>query len=106
MLFRSALRSRPEVALIDIGLPGMDGYELARRMRAALGDEILLVALTGYGRSEDRERSAEAGFDCHLTKPPDLEELHDVLSGRAIHGSGRRAAGAEGSSDTGSPDMR
>jgi signal transduction histidine kinase/CheY-like chemotaxis protein len=76
----AAARSRPEVALIDIGLPGIDGYEVARRMRAGLGREIVLVALTGYGRPEDRQRSVEAGFDTHLTKPPDLAELNAVLA--------------------------
>jgi CheY-like chemotaxis protein len=79
---QAAARSRPEVALIDIGLPGIDGYEVARRMRAGLGHQIVLVALTGYGRPEDRQRSAAAGFDSHLTKPPDLRELHAVLAGR------------------------
>jgi CheY-like chemotaxis protein/two-component sensor histidine kinase len=85
-----ALRSRPEVSLIDIGLPGMDGYELARRLRAALGDAILLVALTGYGRTEDRQRSAEAGFDCHLTKPLAMEKLRHVLWNRAVGSGGLR----------------
>jgi signal transduction histidine kinase/ActR/RegA family two-component response regulator len=66
---------RPQVALIDIGLPDMDGYEVARRLRAATGREpAALVALTGYGQSEDRRRTQEAGFDAHLVKPvsPDL----------------------------------
>jgi signal transduction histidine kinase len=76
----AAARSRPEVALIDIGLPGMDGYEVARRLRADLGSDILLIALTGYGLPEDRARSAEAGFDSHLTKPPDLGELYARLA--------------------------
>jgi CheY-like chemotaxis protein len=79
---QTAARSRPQVALIDIGLPGIDGYEVARRMRAGLGRDIVLVALTGYGRPEDRQRSADAGFDSHLTKPPDLRELHAVLATR------------------------
>jgi signal transduction histidine kinase/CheY-like chemotaxis protein len=83
----TATRSHPEVALIDIGLPGIDGYEVARRMRARLGMEIVLVALTGYGRPEDRQRSADAGFDRHLTKPPDLAELNAVLAGAAARES-------------------
>ena len=58
-----ALASRPEVALVDIGLPRIDGYEVARRLRAALGGDILLVALTGYGQPEDAVRARAAGFD-------------------------------------------
>jgi signal transduction histidine kinase/CheY-like chemotaxis protein len=75
-----AARIRPEVALIDIGLPGIDGYEVARRIRSDLGSNIYLIALTGYGRPEDRARSAEAGFNSHLTKPPDLGELYATLA--------------------------
>jgi len=52
---------------VDIGLPGLDGYQAAARVRAALGRDVLLVALTGYGRPEDQRRAAEAGFDAHLT---------------------------------------
>jgi two-component system CheB/CheR fusion protein len=74
------LRERPDVALIDIGLPGMDGYEVARRVRAELGGHpIRLVALTGYGRSEDRQAVRDAGFDEHLVKPVDLDDLTRVL---------------------------
>lgn len=78
-----ALIERPEVALLDIGLPGMDGYELARRLRRApqLGD-CLLVALTGYGREADRERSAEAGFSAHLLKPIDPAALRRILAAK------------------------
>jgi CheY-like chemotaxis protein/anti-sigma regulatory factor (Ser/Thr protein kinase) len=80
----AACRVRPDVALIDIGLPGVDGYEVARRIRAATGGErIRLIALTGYGQPEDRRRSLEAGFDAHLLKPvtPDhLEQLIDPPS--------------------------
>ena len=61
---------RPELAVLDIGLPGMDGYEVARRMRALPGlESVVLVALTGYGQREDRERARAAGFDHHLLKP-------------------------------------
>jgi two-component system, sensor histidine kinase len=71
-----ALSSQPEVALVDIGLPGIDGYEVARRLRqTAPGREMLLIALTGYGRPEDRDRARAAGFDAHLVKPVDPEEL-------------------------------
>jgi signal transduction histidine kinase len=69
----------PEVALVDIGLPGMDGYEIARRVRADGGRRIILIALTGYGLPEDRRRTAEAGFDLHLVKPVDYEKLEEAL---------------------------
>jgi two-component system CheB/CheR fusion protein len=68
----------PDVVLLDIGLPGMDGYEVARLIRAD-GNGCMLVALTGYGQDEDRRRSREAGFDHHLIKPVDLEALTRVL---------------------------
>jgi signal transduction histidine kinase len=72
---------RPDVALLDIGLPEMDGYEVARRLRRdpALGDAVL-VALSGYGQEEDRRRSHAAGFDVHLVKPVDLEGLQALLA--------------------------
>ena len=74
-------RAPPRVALLDIGLPGMDGYELARRIRrepAVRG--VVLIALTGYGRDEDRDLAAAAGFDHHLVKPIDPEALEDLLA--------------------------
>ena len=72
--------SMPEVAFLDIGLPGMTGHELARRLRGAPdGDRVLLVAVTGWGQEEDRRRSQEAGFDYHLTKPADPEALQRLL---------------------------
>jgi signal transduction histidine kinase/CheY-like chemotaxis protein len=60
---------RPDIALVDIGLPGLDGYEVARRIRAKLADAVRLVALTGYGQPEDEARARAAGFDVHLVKP-------------------------------------
>jgi signal transduction histidine kinase/CheY-like chemotaxis protein len=72
----------PEVALLDIGLPGMDGYELGRRLRRRLGAGLLLVAVTGYGKQEDAERSRRAGFDRHLVKPVDVAELEALVAGR------------------------
>ena len=78
-----ALRSAPpDVALIDIGLPGMDGYELARRARVSIDGKRtpLLVALTGYGLPEDRSRALEAGFDEHLVKPVDQNALEALLA--------------------------
>jgi signal transduction histidine kinase/CheY-like chemotaxis protein len=76
-----ALALRPEVALIDLGLPGVDGCEVARQLRAALGSAIRLVALTGHAQQEDRRRTQEAGFDAHLVKPVATEELTRVLNG-------------------------
>jgi signal transduction histidine kinase/DNA-binding response OmpR family regulator len=73
---------RPQVVFLDIGLPGMNGYEVARRMRSTPGMESgILVALTGWGTREDRERSSEAGFDHHLTKPADMAAVENLLSG-------------------------
>jgi PAS domain S-box-containing protein len=70
----------PSVMLLDIGLPGMDGYELARRVRQRPGgSDAMLIALTGWGQAEDRERSAKAGFDRHLVKPLEIDDLMSVL---------------------------
>ena len=74
----------PEMALIDVGLPGMDGYEVARRLRASLGEKVRLIALTGYGQPEDRERAYDAGFDLHLVKPVDRDQLSRALSDQPI----------------------
>lgn len=70
---------KPQVALLDIGLPDMTGYELARRFRAT-APQVKLIALTGYGTAEDRRQSEKAGFDFHLTKPVTLAELEQVLT--------------------------
>lgn len=75
-----ALVVRPEIALVDLGLPGLDGYAVARRLRSELAAGIRLVALTGYGQPEDRQRTREAGFDLHLVKPVDPNLLRDILS--------------------------
>ncbi|HEY6863463.1 MAG TPA: ATP-binding protein [Burkholderiales bacterium] len=74
-----ALAHRPHVAFVDIGLPGLDGYELARQLRAR-GAGLVLVALTGYGRDEDRILSKDAGFDHHLVKPVPGEALERLLA--------------------------
>jgi signal transduction histidine kinase/CheY-like chemotaxis protein len=75
---------RPDVVLLDIGLPGMDGYEVAKRIRAMPGGErILLVAMTGWGQQQDKQRATAAGFDLHLTKPADPGELKGILDHRA-----------------------
>lgn len=71
---------RPEAVFLDIGLPDMDGYEVARELRSRLGDELLmLAALTGWGQERDKRAASEAGFDRHLVKPVELEQLEEVL---------------------------
>lgn len=76
----TALEFRPHVALMDLGLPGMDGYEVARRLREqAIFKDVVLVAMTGYGRESDRQLSREAGFDHHLVKPADFDKLQKIL---------------------------
>jgi PAS domain S-box-containing protein len=70
----------PEIVLCDIGLPGMDGYEVARAIRASGGRGLKLVALSGYAQAEDVRRAREAGFDAHVAKPPDVEELARLLA--------------------------
>ena len=74
-----ALAWRPEVVVMDVGLPVLDGYEVARRVRAAVGGRVRLIALTAYGRPEDIRRAFEAGFDIHLTKPAEAGELLRLL---------------------------
>jgi signal transduction histidine kinase len=72
----------PQVVLLDIGLPGMDGYEIAKRMRQnANGELVRIIATTGYGRDEDRHRATEAGFDFHLTKPVNFKTLEELING-------------------------
>jgi CheY-like chemotaxis protein len=80
----------PDVALVDIGLPGIDGYEVARRVRAADPRRPLLIALTGYGQPEDRRRAVEAGFDSLLVKPVDPSALTDLLATLEIPARGSR----------------
>jgi PAS domain S-box-containing protein len=80
-----ARRQRPDVALLDIGLPDMDGNELARRLRAdAQTAAIVLVAVTGYGQEQDRRAAFAAGFDHHFVKPVDLDELARLLAGIGV----------------------
>jgi len=79
-----ALLHRPEIALVDLGLPGVSGYDVAARIRTALGTTVTLVALTGYGQPEDRLRSRAAGFDAHLVKPVGVTDLDGLL--RATNG--------------------
>jgi CheY-like chemotaxis protein len=74
---------RPSSVLVDIGLPDIDGYEVARRLRKieeGSAERMKLIALTGFGRDEDRERAMQAGFDQHITKPVSMNTLKNVLS--------------------------
>lgn len=72
----------PERALVDIGLPGMSGYELAQRLRAKdQHRNLYLIAVTGYGREEDKRAAEAAGFNVHLVKPGDIDRLRELLSG-------------------------
>jgi CheY-like chemotaxis protein len=82
----TAIQHAPEVVFVDIGLPGLDGYEVARRIRAARGSRVLLVALTGYGQPEDQRSALAAGFDVHLTKPVELERIAAVIDRAGPHG--------------------
>src|SRR6185437_4693187 len=85
---------RPDVALVDIGLPGMDGYELAKRLRAVPElSGVRLIALTGYGQADDRDRAIAAGFDDHLVKPVDLQALERALAGLSAGSMWGREAG-------------
>jgi DNA-binding response OmpR family regulator len=76
---QAALATRPHVALIDVGLPDIDGFEVARRIRAGVGDAVVLVALTGYGTDDDRARAFAAGFDHFLVKPAEGAALVAIL---------------------------
>lgn len=76
----AARKYRPEIIFLDIGLPGISGYEVARRLRAdEVGKNARIVALSGYGTIEDKERSMSVGFDAHIVKPIDIEELNSIL---------------------------
>lgn len=78
-----ALRERPEVVLLDIGLPYLDGFQACRAMREGGMADSLIVAMSGYGQEEDRRRSKEAGFDAHLIKPVEFQKLRDILAERS-----------------------
>ncbi|HLK91270.1 MAG TPA: hybrid sensor histidine kinase/response regulator [Polyangia bacterium] len=102
----------PHVALVDVGLPGFDGYELARRARACLGQDLVLIAMTGYGQPDDRAHAFEAGFDEHVVKPVSVEDLAAAMerararkappgqdaprAARAAEGLGARSRSASG----------
>jgi CheY-like chemotaxis protein len=78
-----ARRFHADVMVVDIGLPGIDGYELARRIRAERGNEVKLIAVTGYGQPDDRRRALDAGFDLHLTKPIDVKAMQTAIEATA-----------------------
>jgi CheY-like chemotaxis protein len=80
------LAARPEVALVDVGLPLLDGYGVAAEVRKRLGSAVQLVALTGYGNPEDRQRAFLSGFDSHLVKPVTLDELRRLLQPAVLPG--------------------
>lgn len=95
--------ARPDVAVIDVGLPGLDGYEIARHFRREPNaNGVMLVALTGYGTPEARERSRQAGFDHHLIKPVNVEALEEIMRAGAVGCDAARAAtGAAGAGGAG-----
>lgn len=84
----AALSFQPQVMLLDIGLPKLDGYEVARRIRAEYGKHILLIALTGWGKDDDRHRARDAGFDHHLTKPVEISALQTLLASSIVKREG------------------
>jgi CheY-like chemotaxis protein len=91
----SATVFAPQVAVLDIGLPELDGYYLARRLRQQAGGELTLIALTGYGQKEDRERALEAGFDHFFVKPTDPREIQAAISRGPSGGERRTRQGSE-----------
>lgn len=80
LVVAEARRTLPQLILLDIGMPGIDGWEVARGLRKELGEAVRIVAVTGRGTSEDRKRSREAGFDAHVQKPIDIELLKSTLA--------------------------
>lgn len=83
----AARSSAPDLVLLDIGLPGMNGYEVAAQLRQAGLARAVLVAVTGYGRAEDIDRARKAGFDHHLTKPVDIDAVEAIAAKIAVDSS-------------------
>ena len=95
LAMEAAERLRPDVVLLDIGLPRLNGYEVCRRIREQpWGKDLFLVAVTGWGQEEDRHRSREAGFDTHIVKPVDPEALMKLLA--SLPSRGANAPGLPG----------
>ena len=91
----AALAWQPDLVLLDIGLPGLNGFEVAKQIRQApLLNNTVLVALTGYGLEADRQRSREAGFDHHLVKPADFDDIEKILESISQDGGRVEAAAA------------
>ena len=74
---------RPEVVLLDIGMPKLSGYDVAKRIRQARGNAVLMIAITGWGQEDDRQRARDAGFNHHFTKPVDFETLLELIDREA-----------------------
>jgi CheY-like chemotaxis protein len=90
---RRAAEFRPDVVLLDIGMPDMDGYETCRRLRTGTaGDDVYIVAVSGWGQRHDRDRALAEGFDAHLTKPADPKVLEELVARAPLR---RRASGAD-----------
>lgn len=86
---QAAAAARPDVIIMDLGLPVLSGYEAAQQIRAQNpGMQVLIIALTGWGQESDRQRSAAAGIDHHLVKPLDLATLRQILDGRRMPAPG------------------
>jgi len=79
MALRVAQTQQPDVVLLDIAMPGMNGYQVAIKLRAKFGQSLLLMAITAFGSDEARKRSEEAGFDLHLVKPVEPHEIESLL---------------------------
>ncbi|MEO6848373.1 MAG: response regulator [Chthoniobacterales bacterium] len=78
------IEMKPEIVLLDIGMPEMNGYEVCIHLRKRVGDDLLIIAITGLGHPADRIRSMEAGFDHHLVKPAAFDVLHELLKKKAV----------------------
>jgi signal transduction histidine kinase/ActR/RegA family two-component response regulator len=77
---RAIVEAKPDLALVDIGLPGLDGYQVAVRVRESLGDGVVLVAVSGFGQPEDKRKALDAGFNEHITKPADVTDIENLLA--------------------------
>ena len=80
----SLMKFSPNLVLLDIGLPGIDGYEVVKRMRKERGDSVTIVALTGFGQPGDKDQAKASGFDYHLTKPVRVSNIQEVIEKMAI----------------------